>query len=128
MHGKDAPADGRIDLDGARATLRLWLAAYGADQLGPDVAQVTLRHVGEDMLGGWVDSPEAGAGDELMYAVGLVELAERSLWAAKMAGDDEQVAPDTAVVVRRALVLLEAVAQPAAMRSDAQAEALRAAH
>ena len=45
-----------------------------------------------------------------------------------MAGDDDRIAPDVALVVQRALVLLEAVAQPAAMRSDALGEALRAAH
>lgn len=128
MRSKNSPADGRIDLDGARAVLRLWLVAYGEDQLSVDAAQVALRAVVEDMLDGWPDSPEAAAGDGLMFAVGLVELAERALWAAKMAGDDEQISPDVVAVVRRALALLEAVAQPAGVRAGAQAEALRAAH
>ena len=128
MRSKNSPADGRVDLQGARAVLRQWLVAHGEDQLGASVAQVALRVVVEDMLNGWVDSPEAAAGDELMYAVGLVELAERALWAAKMAGDDEQISPDVVAVVQRALGLLDAVALPAGVRAGAQAETLGAAH
>jgi hypothetical protein len=129
MHDQNSPADGRVDLQGARAVLRQWLALYDEDQLiSVDVAQVALRVVVEDMLNGWVDSPEAAAGDELMFAVALVELAERALWAAKMTGDDDRISSDVAAVVRRALAQLDGIALPAAQRSDALAEALRAAH
>lgn len=128
MHDQNSPADGRVDLQGARAVLRLWLVAYGEDQLSLDAGQVALRVVVEDMLNGWVDSPEAAAGDELMHAVTLVELAERALWAAKMAGDDEQISPDVVAVMQRALAQLDGIALPAAQRSDALGEALRAAH
>lgn len=127
MHGETSPADGRVDLQGARAVLRLWLVAYGEDQLSVDAGQVALRVVVEDMLNGWVDSPEAAAGDELMYAVGLVELAERALWGAKMTCNDDPIAPDVAAVVQRALGLLDAVALPAGVRAGALGEALRAA-
>lgn len=128
MHSENSPAEGRIDLDGARAALRLWLAVYDEDLLGMDAGQVALRVVVEDMLNGWVDSPEAASGDALMYAVTLVELAERALWAAKMAGDDDRISSDVAAVVQRALAQLDGIALPAAMRSDALGEALRAAH
>ncbi|MBI3156585.1 MAG: hypothetical protein HYZ20_14405 [Burkholderiales bacterium] len=108
--------------------LRQWLVAHGEDQLSASVAQVALRVVVEDMLNGWVDSPEAAAGDELMFAVALVELAERALWAGRMAFDDDRISSDVAAVVQRALAQLDGIALPAAMRGDALGEALRAAH
>lgn len=93
----------------ACSTLHAWLVATEENGLDGSIAQVTLRAV-EEKLANWMDSPQAGGaeGEELMFGVNLVRLAEASVWNRLMVEKTVVRSTDDEVsVVRQALLLLE---------------------